>query len=140
MIHGQSQRGKHTKEYMAWKSMLRRCYNPAPQDIVTYNGISVCQTWKDDFRNFYTDMGPAPSQDHSLDRIDNHSNYEPSNCRWATPKEQAVNRNNTIIVNGLCLKDYCKSTGLNYQTVATRLYRGWSLDDALNRPVRMKTR
>jgi hypothetical protein len=124
---------------MAWKSMLRRCYNPAPQDITVYNNINVCQTWRDDFRNFYADMGSAPSPNYSLDRLDNDGDYEPSNCRWATAKEQAVNRKTTIIVNGLCLKDYCKSINLNYQTVATRLHRGWTLNDALHIPVRKQS-
>ena len=139
MKHGQSKRGQHTKEYMAWKSMLRRSRNPAPQDVVPYKDISVCERWLD-FVNFYTDMGSAPTSQHSLDRIDPNGDYEPNNCRWATSKEQAVNRKTTIFINGMCLKDYCLKHNINYQTVATRLHRGWSLEDAIHRPIRKKTK
>lgn len=87
----------NTKEFKAWGSMLQRCYNPNTENYPHYGGriipITVCERWlgSQGFINFYTDLGPAP-KGMSLDRIEVMGNYEPSNCRWATPKQQANNR------------------------------------------------
>jgi hypothetical protein len=75
--------------------MWQRCTNPNHKGYKNYGGrgITVCERW-DSFKNFYADMGEAP-EGRSLDRINNDGNYEPSNCRWATRKEQAQNSRNT---------------------------------------------
>jgi hypothetical protein len=72
--------------------MLRRCRNPNSAAYSWYGerGIAVCVPWQI-FENFYADMGDPPLG-LSLDRIDNDGNYEPANCRWATPVEQTRNR------------------------------------------------
>jgi hypothetical protein len=80
--------------YNSWKAMMQRCTNPNSHNYERYavrRGITVCDRWKD-FRNFKTDMGPKPSTEHSLHRIDNSGNYEPTNCKWATREEQYSNR------------------------------------------------
>jgi hypothetical protein len=92
-IHGGAFRRNHLPEYDAWICMKRRCVaEPGYVD----RGIQVCERWKDSFENFFIDMGPKPSSTHSLDRENNDGNYEPDNCRWATPKQQANNRRKPI--------------------------------------------
>jgi hypothetical protein len=91
--HGEGSKGQETAEYSAWLGMRKRCQNSKCQDWPDYGGrgIKVCERWQI-YTNFLADMGRRPSPKHSLDRIDNDGDYEPSNCRWATPKEQYENR------------------------------------------------
>jgi hypothetical protein len=90
--HGHAYAGKISPEYNAWLAMRARCRHPGNPNFKNYGarGITVCERWEI-FENFFADMGSRPSPKHSLDRIDNDGNYEPSNCRWATPKEQMNN-------------------------------------------------
>jgi DNA-binding CsgD family transcriptional regulator len=89
-------------EYKIWSGILARCNNPALKAYPRYGGrgIRVCERWKEDFRNFYNDLGPRPSDRHSIDRIDNDGDYEPGNCRWATPDVQAKNKGRPSRDNG----------------------------------------
>lgn len=89
--HGMS---RTSSEWTTWASMKQRCLNPKHPSWEHYGGrgIKVCDRWLESFENFYADMGPKPSPDLSIDRIDNDGNYEPGNCRWADTKTQNNNR------------------------------------------------
>ena len=88
--HGKS----NAPEYRSRAAMIQRCSNPENIgfDLSGGRGVAVCERWLESFENFYADMGPKPSPQHSIDRIDPDGIYEPSNCRWATPLEQRHNR------------------------------------------------
>lgn len=80
--------------YGTWKTMIQRCTNPKVKQYKDYGGrgIAVCKAWRDSFAKFLEDMGEKPSPQHALERRNNDKGYGPSNCYWATRKEQAANK------------------------------------------------
>lgn len=112
-----------TPEYSAWLSMKQRCYTKTCPQFEDYGGrgIKVCDRWlqEEGFDNFILDMGIRPSIQHSLDRFPNvNGDYEKSNCRWATRKEQMNNtRRNRYIetsLGKLSLTEYSEQYGMSY--------------------------
>lgn len=121
-------------------NMIARCHCPTNKSYPRYGGrgIMVCDRWRNSFDDFLADIGPRPSAQHSIDRIDGTKGYEPSNCRWATYTEQARNtrRNHLVTMNGetRCIAEWVELLGVPERRVRTRLQRGWDPTEALTTP------
>lgn len=140
--HGQATSG-YTGAYKSWLSMRNRCSPKSRHSHPNYVNISVCKEWQSSFENFYRDMGERPAG-HTIDRINPDGEYEPGNCRWASDKEQAVNRANTILteVRGetLCLSDISKLYGIPNTTINRRYRQGVRGEELINPANRNKKR
>jgi hypothetical protein len=135
-----------TPEYNSWMGMKARCDNPKSSEYKTHGdrGVRYCDRWKK-FENFLEDMGRKPSARHSIDRKENNGNYEPGNCRWATPQEQANNtRSNLMItISGKTdtLANWCRLYAKPYALVRDRIRNlGWEPLHALTTPARKNVR
>lgn len=137
--HGKSR----TPEHKVWDEMKSRCSNQNATGFADYGGrgIKVCERWLNSFEAFLADMGERPPGS-SLDRINVDGDYEPSNCRWATWKEQQRNKRTTrlVTVDGITasLADHCERKSMRYGTVLWRLSAGWPIDDAFKDTYRQK--
>lgn len=122
--------------YQTWQDMRQRCSNPDNHNFKNYGarGITICERWAT-FVGFVADMGERPTG-KSLDRINNDGNYEPSNCRWATRKEQRDNQRTCRVIsyNGQTdiLSNWAKRIGIQRATLAYRLDHGWPLSRAMS--------
>lgn len=137
--HGDSPRNKRrAKEYYAWDHMKARCLRPNNASYIRYGGrgIIICDRWLV-YENFLEDMGRAPSSKHSLDRIDNNGDYEPSNCRWATDQQQQENRSDNVYIthNGesLTLSRWSRRLGISKTTLSDRLKKNWPIYKVLQK-------
>lgn len=140
--------GKRHPLFDSFSGMLGRCTNENDRYFENYGGrgIVVCDRWlngeggKTGFALFLKDMGPRPSASHSIDRRDNDGNYEPDNCRWATPTEQARNRRSNRLVDcdgeKVALSEFCERRRLRFEIVNHRIGRGWAFERAISQPVR----
>jgi hypothetical protein len=140
--HGHAPTGRPSREYIVWRHVIARCENPEDPAYKDYGarGIGVCKRWRDSFENFLADMGFRP-RGLSIERIDNNKGYEPGNCKWANPFEQARNRRNNISIthNGktMVLSEWASHLGLKYHTLYARITtQGMSFDAAISIPVR----
>lgn len=146
--HGHSRKGSRSPEYSVWVGMLGRCYLSHRPGFADYGGrgITVCDRWRfgeggvTAFECFLSDMGTRPSLAHSIERTNNHGNYEPSNCRWATGVEQSRNtrRNRIVEINGkkMALAEAIERfSPVSRSTVHSRFNYGWSDEAAILTPV-----
>lgn len=140
--------GSDSRLYSVWAGMKSRCFNPNSPNFYLYGGrgITVCDEWMHygNFKKWAIETGYDRKHDDriSIDRIDVNGNYEPSNCRWATVKEQMNNRRtNTVIeYKGLkkSLSQWAEYLGINYSTFMSRYERGWQMDRIVSQPVRKR--
>ena len=133
--------GRWLPEYGVWGDMRRRCYHTRSKQYPRYGGrgIVVCERWND-FAAFLADMGPRPSPEHTLDRIDNEGSYSPENCRWATPKQQANNRSSNRMITAFgktqTLTQWADEMGMAKYILIHRLGYGMPVERALTQPIR----
>ena len=135
--HGQ----RHSKLYAVWRGLRSRCNNPKHPSYCDYGGrgISVCTEWDntdDGFENFYEwSITNGYFDGLSIDRIDNNGNYEPSNCRWATVKQQCNNRRSNIVLNykGVAhtVSEWSEIIQVKSGTIYQRIYKGWNSGEIL---------
>jgi hypothetical protein len=129
--HGLLTRVGRSPTYNSWANMIRRCTKPADPRYPQWGGrgIRVCDRWLD-YPTFLADVGERPPGT-TLDRIDNNGNYEPGNCRWATPRQQMANKTGVKLTRqvileiqrlqdqGLMVHAIAEATGMRRQTVGT---------------------
>jgi hypothetical protein len=137
--HGMSE----SREFHAWAAAKQRCTNPKNKAYPRYGGagIRMCDAWLNSFETFLRDMGPAPTQRHTIDRFpDKKGNYEPGNTRWATPTEQAnnVRTNRSVTFDGrtLTVAQWERELEMPAGRIKSRLLAGWPVERALTAPVR----
>lgn len=135
-----------TRLHNIWLSMRERCNRVKHPWYQAYGGrgIKICEEW-DDFSKFRKwAMANGYSNELTIDRIDCNGNYEPNNCGWATMKEQQNNKRNNRIIEykgeRYTLTQLAEKIGINKTTLRERLNAGWSVDDAVERPVRKQTK
>ena len=129
-----------------WSSMKERCYYTKHVYYKDYGGrgITVCDEWMEyipfakwAFRNGY-------SETLTIDRIDVNGNYEPSNCRWIPQEEQHSNTRSNRFVEyrgeRYTLTQLARKIGMNKTTLKERLNMGWTVEEAVNRPIRLRTK
>lgn len=127
----------NSEEYKIWCDMKTRCFNENHRNYKNYGarGITVCQEWVDSFEYFLAHMGSRPSKKHSVERSDSNGNYEPSNCRWATDKEQARNKRNNVyaVINGekKLLVEWAEISGVPITAIRSRLLNGKTGEDLI---------
>jgi hypothetical protein len=132
--HGQADGPEH----LTWVRMWQRCTNERNPHYAEYKDRAPPPEWRD-FPTFYADVGPRPTPQHSLDRIDNEKPYGPGNCRWATAETQAGNTRRNIYVDldgeRLWLAEACRRVGgrlPKYGTITSRISKGQTIEQATN--------
>jgi hypothetical protein len=132
--------GKKSRLYHIWEDMKNRCLNKNNKRYPSYGGrgILLFENWHNyvEFHNWAINNGY--SENLTIDRIKVNGNYEPSNCKWSTQKEQANNRTNnrniTFKDQTLTLQEWSDKIGIERHVLKNRLNRGWSIERAFITP------
>jgi hypothetical protein len=142
---------KRNWAYSSWRLAKKRCYDTKHEKYYYYGarGVFMCDGWRESFSKFLSDMGECPAN-KSIDRINTKGSYTcgtceqcvanswPMNCKWSTAKEQARNRtsNRILTVHGFtaCLSAIAERYGVIAETIAERLRRDWTIEDAVTKP------
>lgn len=155
LSHGYTRNRKRTNEYVSWKAMRQRCYDPAHSHYECHGGrgITMCQRWRESFVAFLEDMGQRPSDGHSIDRINNATghyscgkcdecvaNKWTANCRWVDAVAQARNRRTNLLLTlrneTLCVAAWVEKLGIPGHVIYRRIAAGWPAERALTTPAR----
>lgn len=129
----------NTRMFKIWTGIRKRCTNPKCKSYPIYGGrgISISYKW-DKFIDFYNDMKHGYADNLSLDRINPNGNYEPENCRWATPKIQNRNRRNNHLISlnnqNKTLAEWSEVSGIHYSLISYRIKNGWDAEKAIFTP------
>ena len=125
----------NTKLYIVFKAMKQRCYNKNCKDYSEYGnrGIIIYQEWLNDYTNFHSwALNNGYKEGLYIDRINNNGNYEPSNCRWISNKENTNNtrKNNHILYKNkiYTIQQFAEFCKISRTTLVSRLKLGWNLD------------
>ncbi len=136
--HGEA----HTDIHNIWAGIKKRtgCSTDVAYKRYGAVGITMCEEWRNSYEAFRDYVGPRPSKKHTLDRIEGTKGYFPGNVRWATYKEQALNRksNRRLLFDGknLTLSEWGEKLGIDDQVLGTRLKAGWSIQKTLTTRLR----
>lgn len=142
IVHGLHE----TRLYKTWQNMKNRCRNPRTKQYKDYGGrgIIVCAEWQN-FQPFYDwAMENGYKDNLTIDRINVNGNYEPSNCRWVTMKEQANNtrRNHFITINNEThtIAEWARIYNIKRETIKDRISRGWDEVKAVITPIKTEVK
>lgn len=142
---------RNTRLYNIWANMKQRCNNPNQKAYKYYGarGIKVCDEWLNSFENFYhwaikngyeKHLQKFGNKNTTIDRIDVNGNYEPSNCKWSTQKEQSLNKTNNHLIKynneEHTISEWAIIKNLTKSTIYHRLQRGWSVEKTLTTPLK----
>ncbi len=140
--------GKIRPEYFSWHNMIGRVnltegiLKKKENKVYADKKLDIHESWRS-FETFYNDMGPKPTPQHSLDRVDNSRGYYPDNCRWASPTEQIRNRacSKNITYNGetKTWTEWAKKLNTTYEAVRGRVRLGWTPEQIITIPYKRKS-
>lgn len=132
--------------YRIWHGMKDRCLNKKGKNYASYGGrgITICEEWANSFETFRDwAMANGYRDDLTIERKENDGPYSPENCRWATEKEQANNRRSSRFIEHRgethTLKEWAEIAGMSLEALKYRIDSGWSIEDALTKPVAKKS-